>query len=679
MPFCLPKQFADKMKLAFKKGDINPDKLNRMTSAERRAVLAKIVGEENAKQLNLFFEQKLLLKNQERAMYDWASSITGMNKEAKASTLEKIRATYADKARRLHEPAENEAFLNEIVSDIYSKKFKTEVTLEEAQTITELTRDMRKAQAKMSDDFTWKSKGDGLEFGASKVALDNYTGVLKAEATKDKFINPLKAIGVDGKVQAFGENARIAVNFIADNSRALKASFDNSFWGRQGFKVMLNPKYSKVWAKNFGKSFKDIYKTLKGGNKAGDAVIDATKAEIYSRKNYLNGNYKKGTKLDIGIIEEEFPTSLPSKIPGLGRGFKASEVAYEAGAIRLRADLADKMYSMAGKVGVDMTDKVEVGAINQLINSMTGRGKLNVAEGSQQAINKAFFSVKFFKSNLDFLLNPKTAKSVFARKEAAKHLLTVGATTTVILGIADKLWPGSVEWDPRSSNFGQIKMGNIKYDITGGARTILIALARISASVLGKKSFKSSTTGILTNVNDMYGRDGMGFIWDFVEGKFSPLFSQLKEIINKEQFGGGKPTKGSVAKGLAVPIVLENIEEFKDEKVVDQLIGFIADGLGISANLYKPTAVWNESTSQEMTQFKEKVGQEKFNEANDRYNKEYNEWLQKAVKNVLYQAQSDDKKRKIISQQKAKIKKQIFKDYGFKKETVKSEELPLIN
>jgi len=63
-------------------------------------------------------------------------------------------------------------------------------------------------------------------------------------------------------------------------------------------------------------------------------------------------------------MEEEFPTSFPSRIPVLGRFFKAAEVAYEAGAMRLRADVADAMYMMAEKVGRDLKNKVTVGDIN---------------------------------------------------------------------------------------------------------------------------------------------------------------------------------------------------------------------------------------------------------------------------------------------------------------------------
>ena len=326
--FCLPPLEVNKIKKAIREGKINPEILNEMTSQERRHLLSEFISTTSAKQVNLLFEKKLLLVNQEKAVYESAKEITGMSKEQKQATLTKIRQTYAEKKRRLEDPTENEKFLNEIVSDIYSKKFKTEITLEEAQEITELSQEKKRALEKMNDDFTWKTKEDGIKYGAAKVALDNYVGGLKAETNNEFFSNPFKVKGLMRAFEAIGIDARLSFNFIAENSRAIVASVDNSFYGRQGIKILFTK--PKIWVKNFAKSWIDIAQTLRGGEAAGNAIVDGVKAEIYSRKNSLNGRYELGKKLDIGTGEEEFPTSLPTKIPILGRVFKAAEVAYEA-------------------------------------------------------------------------------------------------------------------------------------------------------------------------------------------------------------------------------------------------------------------------------------------------------------------------------------------------------------
>ena len=58
--FCLPTKYADKIKQAVRSGKLNPEKLNNMTSAQRREFLTGLVGNKNARQVNLLFERKLL-------------------------------------------------------------------------------------------------------------------------------------------------------------------------------------------------------------------------------------------------------------------------------------------------------------------------------------------------------------------------------------------------------------------------------------------------------------------------------------------------------------------------------------------------------------------------------------------------------------------------------------------
>jgi hypothetical protein len=660
--YCLPIENARKIKEAIRSGKLNPEKLNKMTSQERRAFLAEIIGMENAKGVNLLFEQKLLLKNQERAMYDWAKEIIGLSAVQKAETLKKIRDTYADKKRRLQDPAENETFLNEIVSDVYSKKFKTEITLDEAQTITELSQDVKRAREKMNNDFTWSSKEVGIKFGAAKVALDNYVGGLKAEANKELFVNPLKVKGLMERARAISVDAKIALNFIAENSRAIVASVDNSLWGRQGIKALFTR--PTIWAKNFAKSWVDIGQVLKGGNKAGDAVMDGLKAEIYSRKNYLNGRYEMGKKLDIGTGEEEFPTSLPSKIPALGRLFRAAEVSYEAGAMRLRADIADKIYDIAEKSGVDMTNKVEVGSINTLVNSMTGRGALGRLESTGRVVNKVFFSAKFFKSNVDTLtLHFGSEMSRFGRKQAAINLLKIVASIAVILVIANALDDDSVDFDPRSADFGKIRVGNKRFDITGGMSSLVILAARIAT-----QSTKSSTTGVMTKFGETYGGPtGMDVLWNFTENKFSPMFSVIKELVDQKTFEGEKPTAINQLQNLTFPIIIEEgMNAYQKENLSNALLVLISEAIGISANVYSYNSNWDVNPGKELIQFKEKVGEEKFKEANKEYNRLVNEKIKELKKDKKWQEMDDEDKQAKLTSEKDKIKDKIFKQYRFR-------------
>ncbi len=648
---CLTDEGVRKLKKAIKEGKINPNKLLAMTSAERRAFLAKFLSEEQAKIVNVEFEKKLLLKNQEKGLVNWARTITGLTTEQKQAASQKIKDAYAEKRRRKFNPAENESFLNELTADIYGKKYNADVTLEEAQTITELGQDMFEAEAKRNEDFTWNSVKEGLEFGAKKVAYDNYIAGLERISEGKGFIIPKKI----GEVpRAVGRAGSISFNFIAENSRAIKASVDNSFWGRQGIKVLYT--HPKLWAKNFVTSFKDIGKTLKGGNVAGDAILDGVKAEIYSRENYAKGLYTKGKyKLDIGIQEEEFPTSLPAKIPVLGRLFKAAEVSYEAGAMRLRADLADKLYSIAENNKVDMTSNEQVGAINRLVNSMTGRGSLPLSPKVQKIVNTAFFSIKFAKSNFDTLTGFATEKTAFTRKQASINLLKIASSIAVILFVASRLG-ADVEDDTTSSDLGKIKKLNTRFDISGGMFPYLTLIARIKSN-----SIKSTITGLKKEGVGFGSTSGTDLFWNFLENKLSPIGQLIKDMVNRKTFDGDKPTLKNELVNMGIPMVLEGAWTAKKiDGMGMALLSFIADGLGFSANTYEFKDNWDTKTTKEMTEFKKEIGQKKFDEANAEYNEKVNEYLNSGK----YKRMNDDKKVSELLKYKNRQKKIIINKYN---------------
>ena len=701
MPFCLTAEFVEKMKQAIKSGKLNPEKLNNMTSAERRNFLADIIGKETAEQVNLLFEKKTLLKNQERAMYDWAREITGLSKAEKEATLAKIKQTFADKDRRLYEPKENENFLNEITSDIYSKKYKTEVSLEEAQTITEMAQDLKVAKEQINPDFTWKSEEGKFKAGASERALVNYTNSLKSEATKKGLINPFKETGIGNKAEAMIENSRISTNFIAQTSRGIVAGIaDNSFWGNQGIKVLWYPKTTRIWAKDFFKSFIDIGKILTSGVKKGEEIRDGVYADYYTRQNRLNGKYnakiegggKIDKRLDIGTGEEEISTDVMtklgqipiiSKIPILKQGFelvargaKAANVAYEAGAMRLRMDVADKYYEWSEKAGKDMTNNHEVGSINTVINSLTGRGGIGAFEKAGKQINWVVFSVKFAKSNIDFLtahwLDPNI--SVNAKIIATKNLLTVVSMIGTTLVIAKTLDPNSTDLDLRSSKLGKI----YGQDITGGMASYLTLTSRIAT-----QATKSSTTGIVSPLGNGYGQmNGVNIFEQFLENKTSPIATVVKDLMKQETFNKKKPTLLTELQGLTTPIGVSNTIDIYNEKNSNLLLMLIGSGLnlvGFNKNVYTSSIDWGESAGKELLQLKTKVGDVKFQEVNNKFNQQYNDWLNSIKNNPDYQNLSAEEQQKVLTDKKSNIKDQIFKEYHFNYKQEKTKPNRIIN
>lgn len=640
--WCLIKEQADKFKQGLKSGEIDPGKLAKMSSAERRAYLEKFVGEENAKQVNALFESKLLLKNQKAGMISWAKRVAGMKPEIKRDLITRI-----ERLDKVLDPATEEAFLQ----DLASTRLGVDVTAEESKKIFDLSNKIQDAVAKRDPEtLTFKTEKERLEYGAAKVALNNYVNELKLEAENrtlgDRVTHPVQT-----------------VSEIAGVAKSLKASFDNSAIFRQGWKTLwTNP---RIWLKNAAQSFVDFAKTTKDGDK----VMDGVMADIVSRPNYER---MVKAKLAIGNLEEAFPSSFPEKMPLIGRIFKGSETAFTGFIYRQRADVFDSYIGIMERSGLDINNPTELEAVGKLVNSLTGRGNLGRLEPSANVINNVFFSPRFLKSHVDVLTAHTfdTKMTPFARKQAVYNLVKIVGGTAAILLIAKAINNDSVELDPRSADFGKIKVGNTRFDVSGGMSSIVTLVARLIT-----QSTKSSTTGTVKQLNtgEFGSQTGLDVVYNFFENKLSPVASVVRDVLKGEDFNGDKPTILGELNNLYMPLPVTNTKElYDDPNSAPLLLALMADAVGIGTNTYGSSQTnWSQSTSKEMLQFREKVGDKEFKKANDRFNELFNEWAQEAYRKPEYQNLSDDGKADAISKAKEAIKKQVFKEYGFKPKTTK--------
>ncbi len=568
MGFCLPIEQTKKFIQALKDGVIDPGKLATLDSAGRHEFFSKLVGEGDAREVNALFESKLLLKNQQTGMIAWAKKIAGISEATRTDIISKI-----GRMDRILNETDQKSFLR----DLASKRLGTEVTFEEAKKITELSKLISEAKSKLDANEPIGSAAR-LDYGAKKVALLNYVNELKLSNTE----TGIKA-GVKGIVKNPIRGTAEAISKLAGIAKGIKASLDDSAIFRQGWKtVFTNP---KIWAENAVKSFADIAKQL-GKSPLNNEVMDGIKADVYSRPNAIDNTYQK-MKLDIGTGEEAYPASIPEKIPLFGRLYKASEVAYNGFLMRMRADIADKYIRIAKENGVDLTDPLQMRSIGLLTNSLTGRGSLGSFERVGKQVNTVFFSPKSAKASFDFLtLHAADNMSTFARKQAAINLLKVASGTAVIMGVAMAINPKSVELDPRSSDFGKIRIGNTRFDISGGMSSVITLAARLLTL-----SSKSTVTGKVTSLNSgKFGsQTGVDVFTNFLENKLSPAASVVKDLMKGQDFQGNKPTLAGETSNLLTPLPITNVQELMNTpNSANTLIAAMADALGIVTNSYAP-------------------------------------------------------------------------------------------
>lgn len=642
--FCLTPEAITRFRTGLKNGDIDPAKLSDISSEDRNKFFEDYVGKTNSKDVNSLFESKLLLKNQQQGFQTWAKSVAGLKEDARKDLISKI-----GRMDKVLDPENKQQFLK----DLASTKLGVDVTQDEAKTIADLSKKVETARESM------QKGGDRMPFGRAKVDLSNYVNGLKVDAQKMSYKgNPLKTAGR-------------AIARIPGESKAINASMDDSAIFRQGWKTLWA--HPGIWQKNARASFSNLVKQFGGKN-----VMDEVMADITSRPNY---DKMVRAKLAVGNLEEAFPTTAPEKVPLLGRAYKASEAAYTAFVQKSRADVFDKYIEIAEKSGVNTEDTTELKSIGKLVNSLTGRGSLGGLEPVGNKINNVFFSPRFLKSNIDTLTHPFGVDiaggkiTPFARKQAARNLLKVVTGTSAIIAIASAVKPGSVELDPRSSDFGKIKVGHTRFDVTGGSGSLFTLAARLATL-----SSKSTTTGQITKLNSgKYGAEtGLDVFNDFIDNKLSPAAGILRDLAKGQNANtGDKPNIGNEIGSLISPIGLQNYEQMRtDPKAANPLLTVIIDGLGINSNTYGATqtgkSAWLTSTSKEISQFKGKVGATQFNQAANQQNIKLNNFLDSIKKNKSYLALDQPDQQTVITDEKAKIQKDIFKQYGFKYKEGKS-------
>lgn len=634
---CLMPQAVEAFKKALVSGKINPERLANMTSEQRRKLFTGVVGEGNSKQVNALFESKLLLKDQQRGYLTWAKKVSGVTPEARRDLISRI-----EKMDKFLEPADERAFLK----DLASTRLGIDVTAKEARQIASMSQKVREAEAQRRPNGTFSSENVRMQYGYAKYDMGEYLSNLKNAAEK-----PTIKESIRHPVETTGRAAGI--------TKSIRAALDDSALFRQGWKTLwTNP---VIWQRNARASFANLYKS---GIQDKDVVREVM-ADVLSRPNAMNGKYTK-MKLALGNIEEAYPTSAPGKVPIFGRAFKASEQAYEAFLYKTRADVADKLIEVAEKTGVNTADRKELASIGNLTNSLTGRGDIGHGRAASPLVNNFFFSIRLIKSNVDVLTAHQFQKDVtpFVGKQAAQNLVKVVAGSAAIMAIADHLMPGSVELNPTSKDFGRIKVGHTRFDVTGGMNGLVTLAAQ-----LYKNEEKSTSTGIITKFGSGYGsKTGLDALNNYFENKTSPAAGLVKDLIKRQDFNGNKPTLKGEATNLLVPMpITTSVDAHNDPHSANRLLIFIADGLGISTNTYGGSSK-NFTTGMEqspaLVAFQKQVGNDKFKQAEKDYNQAVDSWMMQHQKQLNSLPQ--DEQQSTLTSIKGKIQKNIYDIYDFK-------------
>jgi hypothetical protein len=431
-------------------------------------------------------------------------------------------------------------------------------------------------------------------------------GATEGRSLGDKLVQGLnvpRALRSSADISApFRQNLITAVThpviFSRNFAKMLKQFGSEAYYQASVDAIHSDPLYPLLQKWSNGKLFSEIGDTAKEGAsvvKREEAMVGANVAER------------------LNLRELPGPWKGKRFASGPGDVVRASDRAFTGVLNNTRMELARNLVEKAALMGHDLS-KPNVGeSITRFIGTATGRGVVpKVLEDHLLSLNVLLFSPRLMASRLN-MMSPVYYKKLdpFARGEAVAAARNLVAALGTVMVIA-KMGGAEVGFDPRSSNFGKIKVGDTRVDITGGfnqyVRTIAQEMSREVITSAGthehittpfvEKAGAPGTTTDLENMTKVFRSKSApipGTIWDVFSGKNfigQPVTAQgelgqntpfLAQDVYDAKKVGATPKRLMVAAFLSA--IGFGVQSYK-EKPPAGGSGSIYGGGGDSSNIY---------------------------------------------------------------------------------------------
>jgi hypothetical protein len=333
-------------------------------------------------------------------------------------------------------------------------------------------------------------------------------------------------------------------------ARAIMTSMDVSAPLRQGGIVMLS---------NPARGAKAIIPMLRAfasdeyAFKVNQEISNRPNAPLYARsKLYLSGDASP-----VNAQEEKFISKIAGRVPLV----KGSERAYSTFLNKVRADTFDAMLN--GLADGEATPEATA-AIARYVNTATGRVNLpGEFENAANALNTVFFAPRWAASRFAFLGGqPMYGGTAASRKLIAKEYakFMIGAGVVASLGVAAG---ATIETDPRSSDFGKLRIGKTRMDMMAGLPQAATFTARMATGqtkdqrgrVVDLEKQNSSRAGVAAR---------------FLRGKLAPLPAAAANLMAGENIVGEETTPAKEAVRLVTPMSFNDIIEAMEAQGVER-------------------------------------------------------------------------------------------------------------
>jgi len=422
---------------------------------------------------------------------------------------------------------------------------------------------------------------------AREYPLDEEALKLRDELNQAKFDYEVSLLKDKMKQRTTLEKIGGVASDVLAIPRSLMSSVDFSAPFRQG--LVLTISHPFIASKAFMEMFKQAFSKSKHDRWLNDLKASPMYGLMKDSGLYIADDRSPS----LTAREEDFMSNLAEKIPIIGQtlNFKVggknvkipgtdliggSQRAYSGYLNKLRADIftqgVDQFYANGNTIG---NSPELFKALGSYINTATGRGSLGKFENSSAVLSALFFSPRLLASRFRLLTNPinpywwqntpKAVRNMYFGDMA--KTIGFGASMLAIasLGFEDDD-EVTVNYDPRSPDFGKIKVGDVRYDIWGGLQQFVRNGAQMlnyaAYNVIPKenrpswmkkkpksagdvfeqfvRSKLSPVTGFITNA--MYGKNVVGREFD-LKTDLSQLFFPLAAADIVSDMYNGEPQK----------------------------------------------------------------------------------------------------------------------------------------
>jgi hypothetical protein len=389
---------------------------------------------------------------------------------------------------------------------------------------------------------------------------------LKAQVSKQKAILD----EIVGPPETLGHKVRRVVAGVLNAPTGILAAWDDSFIGRQGGAMLFrNP---KAWALGAKRSLKAL-----GSEKASWEIDTAIRHDPHfalAQKSKL-----EYTALDPNAklsAAEETSMYLRSagKVPGLGKALRPFDRAYTTAANVMRHEA---FYRMADVMGGSWTPE-HYKSYASFLNKLTGRGELGRLAAYQPELSGLFVSARKIAADVQILFTPLSGPKE-VRVAAAKTLVGYTSALMTLAYTVNASGMGKVETNPNSPDFMKMRIGNTRFDLTGGRAQVVRTMWR-----MGRATLKHSRYGDAKYTE----KTATDHALQFLSNKQSPGIGAAKGLITGKDFKGDEITPGQVAGDLVTPWNAGEIAAaWQDEGPAMAAIVGISGFFGIGSQTYR--------------------------------------------------------------------------------------------